>query len=659
MLYCNLIYGNVLYFIILFEYAQGYKIDFSINDNKVDNTLSLLDEHNVKDSFTSPDRLLKYNIDDGDTKSMLDKEIHISTIQNIQKYLTSSLDHPEKKKITVENLLKENSTSSPGCDISDYTPVDFSQDISHIKASKNSSLSNILNALNQNWKHLSKISNGSFSEKSTLIDTGLPFFIPGGRFREFYYWDSYWILKGLLGLKMEVSAKNLILNLMRMIELFGFIPNGSRIYYIGRSQPPLFTQMIYLLYEYDSEMFGKFVLEEALNAAIIEYKWLEANRKVKITKNGKVFYLNRYYENSQIPRLECFREDLDVFNEKISNQPLHSKNISNKSLRVNPLVSGIYSGKNQTRNDVYQDNLIEEGDGHSDRSNLKNILSNSYDILELFTHIKSAAESGWDFSSRWLGDGINLRTIHTADFIPVDLNAIIYKNEKILSYLLKIKGNSKLSDKFAKKAHKRLIAIQQVLWNDELGVWNDFDFKNQKLNDSRFYFSNITPLIFGINPPIGNYRQILLRYSKTLFGYPGGIPASDNYIDDKKCALELVFLHQWDFPNVWAPHQSMMVDFLIEKGESSFALHVARTFFNNVNAGFKKHGVFFEKYLCNNSGLTGNGGEYPPQVGFGWTNGTIIDFIIKFDGKISEAFDHKKSYEEILKQLKYSINNNV
>lgn len=640
MLNYGSMHANILCYALLFEYAQGYKIDSNVVGCKVDNIPLVLENHNIKQGFAPLNTPSEYGVSDGDTKSMLDRQIYISTIQNIQKYLISSTDHPKKKKMTVERLLRENSSSSPGCDISDYTPVDFSHDISHIKASKNSTLSDILHALNQNWKHLSKISNGSFSTDSTLIDTGLPFFIPGGRFREFYYWDSYWILKGLLGLKMETSAKNLILNFMKMIDLFGFIPNGSRTYYTGRTQPPLFTQMIYLLYKYAPEKFGKFVLEDALNAAIVEHKWLEVNRRVKIIKNGKVFYLNRYYENSQMPRLECFREDLDVFGEKINihlshnNSAMCNENMPNQLLCVNPLVGDAPPDKSPAINDGYQDGY--------------------YNALEFFIHIRSAAESGWDFSSRWLEDGTNLITIHTADFIPVDLNAIMYKNEKILSYLLKIKGNDKLSDKFEKRAQKRLAAIQEVLWNDKLGVWNDFDFKNHKFNDLRFYFSNITPLIFGIDPPVGNYRQILLKYNRVLFGYPGGIPASDSitFIDNKKAVSKPMALHQWDFPNAWAPHQSMMVDFLVEKGDGTLALHVARSFFNNVNMGFRKYGVFFEKYLCNNPGSTGNGGEYSPQVGFGWTNGVIIDFIVKFDEKISESFDHQKSYNEILKQLK-------
>ena len=38
----------------------------------------------------------------------------------------------------------------------------------------------------------------------------------------------------------------------------------------------------------------------------------------------------------------------------------------------------------------------------------------------------------------------------------------------------------------------------------------------------------------------------------------------------------------------------------------------------------------FEKYNVSSEGNTGRGGEYKPQVGFGWTNGVILDLLVRF-----------------------------
>ncbi|KAL3272826.1 hypothetical protein HHI36_014285 [Cryptolaemus montrouzieri] len=74
----------------------------------------------------------------------------------------------------------------------------------------------------------------------SIIPVPNGFVIPGGRFREFYYWDSYWIIVGLLNSGMTTTVKGMLENFLWLIEKFGFIPNGGRIYYLNRSQPPLF-----------------------------------------------------------------------------------------------------------------------------------------------------------------------------------------------------------------------------------------------------------------------------------------------------------------------------------------------------------------------------------------------------------------------------------
>lgn len=71
--------------------------------------------------------------------------------------------------------------------------------------------------------------------KSSYINCPHPFFVPGGRFREFYYWDTLWVVEGLLGSEMVDSAIKMLENFLHLIDKIGYIPNGARIYYKGRS----------------------------------------------------------------------------------------------------------------------------------------------------------------------------------------------------------------------------------------------------------------------------------------------------------------------------------------------------------------------------------------------------------------------------------------
>ena len=54
--------------------------------------------------------------------------------------------------------------------------------------------------------------------RSSLIYVPHEFIMPGGRFREFYYWDTYWIAKGLIASDMLNTTKKMIQNLAYIVE---------------------------------------------------------------------------------------------------------------------------------------------------------------------------------------------------------------------------------------------------------------------------------------------------------------------------------------------------------------------------------------------------------------------------------------------------------
>jgi alpha,alpha-trehalase len=134
----------------------------------------------------------------------------------------------------------------PGFEMRIIIPKDWNSNPKFLK-NINDNLKPFAEAIHSKWKGLTR----RFDQKklcgecqASSFKLPYPFIVPGGRFREFYYWDSYWILEGLYVSEMCSTAGGMIENMLAMIDEFGFIPNGARIYYMNRSQPPLFDLMI-------------------------------------------------------------------------------------------------------------------------------------------------------------------------------------------------------------------------------------------------------------------------------------------------------------------------------------------------------------------------------------------------------------------------------
>lgn len=318
----------------------------------------------------------------------------------------------------------------------------------------------------------------------SVIPIDNPVIVPGGRFREFYYWDSYWVIKGLLISEMFVTAKGMLENFGSLVDRFGFIPNGGRIYYLGRSQPPLYIPMVEEYF--DATQDKQFITD---NIAFMEKEfnfWL-TNRTLVV--NG--FRLGAYGENTLGPRPESYREDIAT-----------AANVASAA-----------------------DKQIH------------------------YSQIKAAAESGMDFSSRWCIDGdTNLGTLadlQTRSIVPVDLNAYLFHNAKVLARFYKLLGQTDKVKQYNKIAKQWKAAITAVFWDEDVGIWLDWDLVN---NHRRNYFvaSNLVPLwakaYDNSNKVAISAKVINYITQQGLKRHPGGIPNSLQLSDE-----------QWDFPNIWPP----------------------------------------------------------------------------------------------------------
>jgi alpha,alpha-trehalase len=269
------------------------------------------------------------------------------------------------------------------------------------------------------------------TEGSSLLPLPNPYIVPGGRFREVYYWDSYFTMLGLKESGEIKAIRDMVGNFAYLIETYGHIPNGNRTYYLGRSQPPFFSCMVELL----AGIQGDSIYQHYLPAMEMEYAfWMDgadklkagdAYRRVVRMKNGDL--LNRFWDDSMVPRHESWREDY---------------------------LTAEKSGRNK---------------------------------IEMYKHLRAGAESGIDFSSRWFADNKMITSIQTTDVLPVDLNSLMYHMELTIAKAKQINGDDAGARQFREKALKRSGLIDKYFWNNKMSFFTDYQFKTQtRLN-------NITP----------------------------------------------------------------------------------------------------------------------------------------------------------------------
>jgi len=270
------------------------------------------------------------------------------------------------------------------------------------------------------------------TDKAAKWDSLLPlpesYVVPGGRFREVYYWDSYFTMLGLAESGHWDKIEDMVKNFAYEIDTWGHIPNGNRSYYLSRSQPPFFSLMVELLATHDKEALKTF--QPQLTK---EYQyWMEggdslapgsASKRVVKLQNGAL--LNRYWDDRDTPRPESWLDDVTT-----------AKN--------NP-----------------------------DRP-----------ATEIYRDLRAGAASGWDFSSRWMDNPEQLGSIHTTSFIPVDLNALMYQMEKTLSHASKATGDEAGAARYDKLASQRQQAMESTLWNDKKGWYADYDMRRKAVSDS-------------------------------------------------------------------------------------------------------------------------------------------------------------------------------
>ncbi|RYY31674.1 MAG: alpha,alpha-trehalase TreA [Chitinophagaceae bacterium] len=405
------------------------------------------------------------------------------------------------------------------------------------------------------WEHLARNRDENTIPGGSMLPLPYPYIVPGGRFREIYYWDSYFTMLGLQESGEQALIENMVNNFAYLINEYGHIPNGNRTYYLSRSQPPFFAMMVELL----AEMSGKAAYAIYLSALEKEYDyWMDKSAPTRhVVKMPDGSTLNRYYDQLDMPRQESYVEDYMLGKD---------------------LPEARKSG--------------------------------------LYRDLRSAAESGWDFSSRWLEDGKNLSSIQTTDIIPVDLNSFLYNLEKVLARAYKMRGDLLKERYFTQIAERRKNAINKYCWSSVHGWYVDYNIATKRISTS-LSLAGVAPLYCQVAPAsrLKNIAYILKR----RFLREGGLVATLKTTG-----------HQWDEPNGWAPLQWMAIKGLINYKETELAELIAKRWIALNTRVYRSTGRLMEKYDVTDLDKPAGGGEYPSQDGFGWTNGVLLKLITMY-----------------------------
>ncbi|MEN8799429.1 MAG: alpha,alpha-trehalase TreF [Flavobacteriaceae bacterium] len=336
----------------------------------------------------------------------------------------------------------EEQKNDPDFDLKQFVEEYFSDQATAVLQFETDTTKNMYEHLSSIWPKLTRGPDSIIPYSSRLV---LPYqyVVPGGRFKEIYYWDSYFTLEGLLVDGQEKLARNMVANFTHLIDSLGFIPNGTRDYYLGRSQPPFYAMMVNAVVGKDSLR-----LVEYLPALLKEYGfWMEGSDRLMsdkrtvrhVVKINDSTVLNRYWDSKLGPRPEAYKED----------------------------------------------------------SHLAAEIAAKEDKQELYTNLRAGAASGWDYSSRWYQEEGDFSSTATARIAPVDLNCLLFYLETQIANAYRIKGENQNEKKYRDVALERASRIQHLFWDPEEEFFTDYNFSEDKLT-GEFTLAATYPLYFGI-----------------------------------------------------------------------------------------------------------------------------------------------------------------
>lgn len=361
-----------------------------------------------------------------------------------------------------------------------------------------------------------------------------PYLVPAfeeGRefdFNEMYYWDSYFMVQGMWDIKHKDFVIGILEDMFSLFKRFHTIPNASRTYLTGRSQPPLLSAFIFDIY----------------NIFDMDSDWL--NQSLEIAKQEyRTVWLGTAKPNAR---------------------------------------------------------QVHQG------------LSRYYDIN--MTHDLAETESGWDYTPRF-----NRRCL---DYLPVDLNALLYRYERDFARAARLADNKEESEHWRMAAEQRRQTMNKLMWDSSRGLYYDYDYTKGKRGNVSSLASFFPMWVGMVDEPQANELVKALR----RFEENGGLTTTDSlpFGQYVRGAMPV----QWAYPNGWAPLHFVVVQALQRYGYHDDARRIAMKWLRTNLDWFNKHGNFLEKYNVVDPHEPPVKGVYPTQSGFGWTNAIFERFCREF-----------------------------
>ncbi|KAI6204901.1 Trehalase [Aphelenchoides besseyi] len=406
-----------------------------------------------------------------DSKTFVDRPILYYPEEVMEKFEQT---FPTDDDITHSRLTDfvEANFGPEGLELDECELTDWTEHPRKLQMIRDPNIRNYAYALNGIWRRLCRQMTkevGDNQEFHSLIYVPEKFIVPGGRFREFYYWDTYWIIKGLIASGrhdcilqliscsgMHDTVRSILRNFIYIVERHGMIPNGGRIYYLARSQPPLLTGMFYEYYEATGDF--EFVRQN-LHVLEKELEFWDKRRTVEVEVKGEQFTMYQFRAESNVPRPESFREDVELVK--------HVESWEEKSNRA--WTSPVDGSKNFTE----------------------------------------------------------LSTIDTTNIVEVDLNAFVCWNFNILSFFYSLVPDAEAKEiEYRTRLFKFRSAFQKVFFVDEEDGWYDYNLRTRK-NNIEFYPSNAVPLFTRCYDSLDHLKieRVYDRFKRFgAFGYNSGIP---------------------------------------------------------------------------------------------------------------------------------------
>jgi alpha,alpha-trehalase len=403
---------------------------------------------------------------------------------------------------------------------------------------------------------------GTAASRSSLIPLPRPYVVPGGRFREVYYWDSYFTMLGLAVSGRTDLVRDMLDNFAYLIGRFGHIPNGNRTYYLSRSQPPFFAAMVGLYARAtDTAQALRYLAPLEAEHAF----WMAgasglatgtATRRVVRLPDGNL--LNRYWDDLAEPRPESFRHDFAL------------------ARSLPPARRAAF-----------------------------------------YRNVRATAESGWDFSSRWMRDPPDVRSLETTDLAPVDLNSLLYYGERLIAALRAYRGHpgdSAVARRFRAEADARRRALLAAAYDSADGFFYDVRWRTGERVGDRPTLAAVTPLYFGLATAVEG-RAVAARLERDFLRAGG-------FVTTLRTTGQ-----QWDAPNGWAPLEWMAIEGVRRYGRPDLADSARARWLALNRRTYAATGRMMEKYDVVDVRRSAGGGEYPTQDGFGWTNGVALALL--------------------------------